>query len=152
TYVLRGHLRGEVFYRGRPASYWRQALRSQDPAVSAEAVRQLHDGGQSAVPVLVALLKGNAASGWGAAEARWKAADLLGQLGPEARDAVGPLVEALGDEDLHVRAVAAASLGAVTPREAAQEAVPGLTALLATGGPACTAAAKALSRFGPEAE
>src|SRR5262249_12340159 len=73
TYVLRGHLRGEVFYQGRPASYWRQALRSQDPAVSAEAVRQLHDGGESAVPVLVALLRGSAASGWEAAEARWKA-------------------------------------------------------------------------------
>src|SRR5438094_673840 len=87
TCVLWGYLRREAFYNGRPTTYWRKALSNKDPAVQANGFRALKEGGQSATGVLIALLGEKRGSGWEAAEIRWKAADLLGQLGPQAGDA-----------------------------------------------------------------
>src|SRR5262245_51425627 len=86
TLVLRGLLLREPFYRGRPVSYWRKALKSEDPVAQEDAVRSLKGGDSSAVVVLVALLNEKGASSWDTADVRWKAADLLGQLGPKAGD------------------------------------------------------------------
>src|SRR5579884_512240 len=87
TGTVLGRLRGEPFFGGRPASWWGRELRSSDPAAHVRAETALQEGGAAAVPVLVVLLRdGN--GGWGAAESRWMAADLLGRIGPDARGAV----------------------------------------------------------------
>ncbi|MFO0841897.1 MAG: HEAT repeat domain-containing protein [Gemmataceae bacterium] len=152
TQAIRGYLQGDAFFAGRPVRYWRQALKSQDPAVQQEASRSLEQGGGAAMPVLVALLADSSADSWESAESRWRAADLLGKLGPEAADATPALLRALADDDLHVRTVAAASLGLVARKESAAEVVPGLNALVEAGGPASAAASRSLSKFGPRAE
>lgn len=152
THVVRGYLKGEAFYQGRPVSYWREALINPNPTTQTEAARSLQQGGEAAVPVLSTLLsRAEGSSTWEATEVRWKAADLMGKLGLETPEAVPPLIQALKDDDLHVRTVAATSLGALASAETAAQAVPALTELLPTGGPVSVAAARALSRFGPEA-
>jgi HEAT repeat protein len=150
TCVLQGLVGREVFYSGRPASYWSKSLRSQDPSVQAESSRTLTEGGSSAVPVLVVLLKENSAGDWESTEVRWKAADLLGRLGPHASQAVGALIEALKDDDVHVRTVVAASLGALgTPPP---EAVSPLIAIVELADRSSVAAAQTLALLGPEAK
>ncbi|MGH7223640.1 MAG: HEAT repeat domain-containing protein, partial [Gemmataceae bacterium] len=104
TGVVLGWLHGEAFYRNRPTRYWETALTDADPKRQVDAHQQLKDGGRAAVPVLAQLLRS------GRVEARWRAADLLGQMRADARDAAPALVQALGDSDPHVRAVAATGL------------------------------------------
>jgi RNA polymerase sigma factor (sigma-70 family) len=116
-----------VLFRGKPASYWIQALKDRDPKYRADAVKAL--GGiaevdQSVIPILIASLKdrnpdvryqaAEAVSGLGAAalpalqevmkggsvEARDMAAMALGRIG---RDAVPALAKALHDDDAVVR-------------------------------------------------
>jgi HEAT repeat protein len=149
TCVLLGYLRGEAFHRGRPTSWWKKALENPAPVVQAETFQNLKGGGQSAARVLVALLGEKSSSGWKSADVRWKAADLLGQVGPDATDTAPALIEALKDEDLHVRTVAATSLGVLKPLP--REAIPNLIALLGSGDRDSVAAARTLSLFGPEA-
>jgi HEAT repeat protein len=149
THVLRGHLLGEVFYRGRPASYWGKCLTSEDPSVQAESVQTLTDGGESATDVLVVLLKQQGSDGWQSAEVRWKAAEILGRLGPKAGDHAADLIAALKDDDMHVRTVVAESLGTLEPPP--REAIPALISMLEKGDPSSTAAAKTLGWFGEEA-
>ena len=149
TFVLRGYLRQEKFYAGRPVSYWRQALSGADPAAQVDAMKKFGEADESAVPVLVALLSEKNESAWKTVEARWKAADLLRQLGPKARDAAPALIEALGDDDLHVRTLVATSLGAMTPPP--KEAEAPLIAALARGDRSSAAAARALSAYKAEA-
>jgi HEAT repeat protein len=149
TYVLRGTLRREVFFRGRPASYWSSALKSTDPATQEESLRALSEGGSSAVPVLVALLNDKSAGSWGSAEVRWRAADILGRLGPEGKEATPALMEALSDKDMHVRTVVAGSLAALG--QPPPEAIPHLVTVVEMGDLSSAAAAKTLSLYGPEA-
>src|SRR4051794_39125882 len=52
---LLGVLRGEPFFRGRPAGYWRGQLLDANPAARDAARQALQDGGAEAVPVLVRL-------------------------------------------------------------------------------------------------
>jgi HEAT repeat protein len=123
-------------------------LLSDDPVVQAEARERLTAGGAEAVPVLLELLQDQSAGDWQAAEARWQAAELLGQIGPEAESASDALLAALQDPDLHVRLVAATSLPQVnTP---ADRAVPALQALLRDD--VSESVLRALSVYGAEAE
>ncbi len=130
TAAVLGRLRGEPFYRGRPAAWWGRQLRSTDPAAHARAEADLQAGGADAVPVLVALLHRDGGD-WGAAETRWMAADQLGRISAPARDAVPALTAALNDADPHVREVAAKSLLALAPD--AEDNPTLLAALLGTG-------------------
>jgi HEAT repeat protein len=177
TGTVPGWLRGEHFFERRPAGYWRRQLRSTDPAAQAEALYRLRKGGARAVPVLVELLQQESAD----PEQRWRAAELLGAIGPEAADAVPALVAARRDADPHVRAVAVRSLGQLAPASAeaipelvealdsaerlpalaalanfgalAAPAVPRVRAILAKGGDAAVRwnAARTLGRIGPPA-
>lgn len=144
TGVVLGWMNGEAFYQNRPARYWGKALTSTDPATQAETHSALSAGGRAAVPVLVEVLQKN-----GSAEARWKAADLLGRLGAETRDepALSALAAALKDADPHVRAVAASALASIGP--AGPDAISALKEMLAT--PDCLPALRALARYGPDA-
>jgi HEAT repeat protein len=142
THTVRGWLGGERFFAGRPVSYWKGALASADPAVETKAFAALKEGGKTAVPVLTELLVAKGAD----AKVRWKAADLLGQVGADASEAIPALLAALKDSDPHVRAVVAKSLGGVVPKESCGEAVEALAAMLKDGSE--PAAARAISRFG----
>src|SRR6266704_3622884 len=94
TCVGLGILKREAFYRGRPTAYWSKSLRESDPEARAETVKSLKEGGADAVPVLVELLDGPKSDDWTAAEVRWRAADLLGQMGPQAKAATPALLRA----------------------------------------------------------
>ncbi len=114
TGAVRGYLRGEPFFNGRPASTWGWRLRDANPHTQEEARQALAGGGPTAVPVLIHLVRQK--GGWEAAELRWTAAELLGEIGPEAGPAAADaLSDALADPDGHVRAVAAEALGRVGP-------------------------------------
>jgi HEAT repeat protein len=167
---LKGWVRGDPWYRGRPATAWRADLARGDENARALAAQELRS--PDALPVLEALLRGD-----GPAEPRWRAADVLGQLGPPARAAAPALVAALDDPDPHVRAVAVRSLGRLAPdvpgavpalvglfpdlgairavaefRAAGAEAVPRLTELLNHPDPAVRRnAARTLGRIGEAA-
>src|SRR5438876_7425398 len=113
--LLWGVLKRQHFYRGRPTTYWSRALRSPRPSLQVEAREALRNGGQAAVPVLLELLREDPTD-WNAAEVRWTAAEILGQLGSEAQAAVPALVMALHDPDAQVRGVAVAALGSIGQR------------------------------------
>ncbi len=147
TRVLLGHLRGESFFRDRPTSYWRGALRASNPVTQSETYQALKDGREAAVPVLVELLQDKGHSDWMALEVRWRSAELLGQIGPPAKTAVPALAAALKDPDPHVRSVAATALGQVG--QDASVAIPALVTTLA--GEDKLSAVKALGHFGAEA-
>ncbi len=164
---LAGALRGDPWFRGRPATAWRNDLASSDENTRALAAEQLKDG--AAVPVLEALLKSG-----GPPEPRWRAADVLGQIGPPARPAGPALVAALSDPDPTLRDVAVRSVGKLAPdvpgavpklvelfpdveairavaqfRGAAAEAVPRLTELLTHENPRVRLnAARTLGKIG----
>ncbi len=144
TGVVLGWMNGEAFYQNRPTRYWSKALISTDPATQAQTHSALTEGGRSAVPVLIEVLEKDKN-----AEARWKAADLLGRLGSEARkapQALSALAAALKDVDPHVRAIAAAALASIGP--AGPDAIPALTEMLST--PDCLPALRALALYGPD--
>jgi HEAT repeat protein len=138
---VRGWVRGEPSYAGRPSSVWGKALRD-DPS---GAAAQLKAGGGAAVPVLLALLEDRRGD-WETTHRRWKAAEVLGQLGEEARAATPALLAALHDPDPHVQTVATKALGEIGP---AADVVPALTERLGVGDRAATI--RALSRFKAEA-
>ncbi len=147
TGVIRGWVGGEAFFDGRPTDYWSRAVRSSDPVVQSHARERLSQGGSDAVPVLLELL-GNQDADWQAAEVRWQAAEILGQIGPDAQASSTALLAALRDSDLHVRLVAATSLTLVdTPADLA---VPALQELLNTD--VSESVLRALSNYGPEAK
>jgi HEAT repeat protein len=77
-----GFLRGDKFYQGRSASYWRRLLRSDDPS-SLES--------PELVPFLVEAL------GDSNPTVRARAANALGGIGPAARAAVPALVDLTKD-------------------------------------------------------
>jgi HEAT repeat protein len=145
TGVVLGWMNGEAFYRNRPTRYWRKALTDSDPKTQMETHQALKDGGRSALPVLVEVLRKD-----DRAEARWRAADLLGQIGPEAREsspAMAALVAALRDRDPYVRTVAATALASIGP--AGPDALPPLRDMLNDG--ERVPALRALARYGAEA-
>ena len=78
------------------------------------------------------------------------AAQALGNIGPAAREAVGPLVAALTEADPGVRVQAACALAQIDPTASA--AIPVLTAALSAGDPVLRfQAARALGIIGPPA-
>jgi eukaryotic-like serine/threonine-protein kinase len=83
------------------------------------------------------------------ANARWKAAEALGNMGGQARAAVPALINLLGDQQEVVRWRTAEALGKIGPD--AVRAVPALIRTLSGTGLAPTEAAKALGRIGPPA-
>lgn len=141
TRVVIGTLRGESFAAGRPASYWRTALVSDDPVVKEAAYKTLHDGGGESVEVLVKLL--DTRDGPQAADVRWTAAELLGKIGPPAKSASPTLLKALEDSDSHVRDLAATAIPEV--ETSADAAVPALQKILTTE--SGRTASRALSKY-----
>jgi serine/threonine protein kinase len=83
------------------------------------------------------------------ANARWKAAEALGNLGAQAGPAVPALVPLLSDRQETVRWRTAEALGKIGP--AAREAVPALVRGLSETGLLATESAKALGRIGSAA-
>jgi HEAT repeat protein len=145
TGVVLGWINGETFYQNRPSRYWGKALTSSDPATQAQTHQALNDGGRSAVSVLVEIMQKDHN-----AEARWKAADLLGRLGPDTRQtpqALSALSSALKDGNPQVRTVATTALASVGP--AGPEAIPTLQEMLST--PDCLPALRALALYGSDA-
>jgi HEAT repeat protein len=133
---VQGWVRGEPFYRGRSATAWRRDLRQVNAAESAGAFTALVEGKAEAVPVCAWVLRTAPE-----AEARWRAADALGQIGADARAAGPELVAALSDPDHLVRGVAVRAAGALAPDLAG--AVPQLVRLFPD-----VNAIRAVSRFG----
>ena len=148
TGVVLGWLRGEAFFEGRPTSAWSRDLRSTDPERQLAGLEQLSGGGSEAIAVLSELVTARGGSRWQAAEVRWRAAEILGGMGPAAEPAIPVLMQGLKDEDPHVRAVVAMALPAAGAP--AGEAVPALTELLDTD--IRLAASRALSEYGPQAQ
>jgi HEAT repeat protein len=145
TGVVLGWMSGETFYRERPTRYWRRALTSSDPAVQARTHQELKEGGRSAVPVLADVLRTSENP-----EARWKAADLLGRLGPAAHElpaALLSLTTALKDDSSQVRAVAATALASIG--SAGPDALLALQDMLST--PESLPALRALAGYGADA-
>jgi len=148
---------GEPSHQGKPASYWRTALKSEDPDLRRQAITAL--GAlkcKDVFPELIAAVGDkDPRTRAKAAEALWSlggsdtkdaipallpllkdkesavrlsAAGALGQIGPEAASAVKALKGALQDGDAYVRAQAATSLGRIGKDSATI--VPALTQLL----------------------
>jgi HEAT repeat protein len=149
--VVRGTIRGffghELFYHGKPTSSWRRALADRDPKTQSEAVQTLRSGGAEAVPVLIELLTDTHAD-WSSTEARWRAAQILGDLGAEAKPALSALLAAAHDQDPHVRSVVLAVLA-----EMEVPAADGLPLFLeALGTEDKVAACRGLARLGARAK
>jgi HEAT repeat protein len=142
--ALLGWLRGEAFFRGRPASGWARRLRDADPAEQERAVSALREGKGSAVPVLLVLLRG------GEEGVSCHAALTLGGIGPEARGSVPALVSALDEGGPRARECAAQALGQIgLPDERAIAAL--RRALKAPEAAVRREAVKALGLLGPAA-
>lgn len=144
---LPGWLAGDSFYRGLPARNWSWRLQSDDSTIVEDARLKLEQGGAASVPVLIELLGQKSAEDWSTAKVRWMAAETLGKIGVEARAAAGPLMAALNDLDVHVRAVAASSLPAVDAP--AEPTVPALVAMMQKE--PSVEPIRALSQYGPAA-
>jgi HEAT repeat protein len=138
--ILLGWLRGEAFFDGKPTSYW--VSRLANPETHVEAIDELAQGKGAALPVLLEAMHSEDVA------VRRRAAVVLGQIGPEAREAIGPLSELLKDPDATVRSYAAMALGVMG--RGAEEAVPALKgALRDDAADVRKAAAVALRRITP---
>jgi HEAT repeat protein len=105
-----------------------QALRDPDWEVrilAAQALWRIARNDTTSIDTLVEVINGN-----GPADKGWKqmlAAEVLGEIGPPAKRAVGPLVEVLAERkwnSMGLRSTAAEALGKIGP--AAKEAIPAL--------------------------
>jgi HEAT repeat protein len=134
---VQGWVNGEPFYHGRSATAWRRDLRRPDGERSAGALNELIAGKGEAVPVCAWVLRTAPE-----AEARWRAADALSQMGRDAASAAAELVAALADNDQLVRGVAIRAVGELAPD--APGGVPALVALFPN-----IEAIRAVARFGP---
>lgn len=143
TGVVRGRLMGEAFFEGRPTGYWRSQL-SGGPAEQAAALESLKK--PQAVPVLRELLANTSSSAH--QDIRWRSAELLKELGPEANSAAVELLTAAREKDDRLPSVAAAALPKVGT--SADLAVPVLTSLLRS--PHAVIAARALSEYKAQAK
>jgi HEAT repeat protein len=105
-------------------------------------------GGKEAIPAIPILV--DAIKQKGNKEVRRQAAIAIYNIGPDAHEAVQPLIHALADDDSDLRANAALALGGIGPQ--AEPAVPHLVKLLANQKEKSAArvqAAMALARIGP---
>jgi hypothetical protein len=157
THVVRGWLRGERFFAGRPSSYWSKVIRDRNPVGKFEDAVGLVVGKEpdpAAVPMLIELLEDEddqvcfaacqalAANGNAAREAVPRLLEMLGHsnlfyqrnashalaaIGPDAT-ALDILIGALTDEDPWVNYHAAISVGKLGPQ--GKEAVPALLNLI----------------------
>lgn len=157
TRIVRGWLRGERFFAGRPSSYWSKVIRDRNPAGGFEDAVGLVFGKEpdpAAVPMLVELLADEddqvcfaacnalAANGATARQAlpallemlghsnvfyRRNASNALAAIGPDA-SATNILIEALKEEDSWVNYHAAIAVGKLGPQ--GKEAVPALLDLM----------------------
>lgn len=84
TRTVLGYFRGEAFFQGRPTSFWRNVLVSDDNS----ALRSVE-----AVPVLTASLRDRNLA------VRARAANVLGDIGPPAVAAVPALLQSMKDAD-----------------------------------------------------
>jgi hypothetical protein len=135
---------GEPLHKGKPAEYWKEALRGPDPQLRREAITAM--GAlkvQDAVPELIERLKDPDA------EVRAKAAEAVWALGPKAKDAVPSLVPLLKDRSPGIRLNAA---GAGGDRARRRVGLPGLRDLLKTATSTSAQAATSLGKFGPESK
>lgn len=134
----------DPLYHGRLASAWAGELNSSDDVVQRRAQEAILELGPDAVPVLSASVRVtgrgkhisirerlrrlgsvlprrlsrrlNRALGFtGSYYAGSGAAIMLGEMGPDAREAVPALVEALDDDDANVRSCAACALIEIAP-------------------------------------
>jgi hypothetical protein len=123
TRTVRGFLAGEAFYRGRPASYWREVLRKQGSSGSIPnaTANQFWDG-HAAFPVLRACAHDPDR------DVRWPAIALLAKGNLRSQQVLEVLLEALDDMDTGVRLEAIRVLAGWGPM--ARPAIPALTARL----------------------
>jgi HEAT repeat protein len=121
-----------------------KVLKEADPTVRTEALDILAEIGKPAVPMLKKALQHEATAYW--------ACLVLGEIGPDAAEAVPALADVLADANRpEVRREAALALGSIGP--AAATAVPALRDALGQGEPAVVAAAAyALGQIGPRAK
>lgn len=142
TGTVPGWLRGEPFYRGGSAGYWRRQLYQDDPVALTATMQHLREDNTEVYPLLIHLLQRT--SGGGAPEVRWRAAEMLGTHGDRATAAVPALLEALADPDPHVQTTIVRALGQIAPGDPAV--VAEMTARL--GGPLSLEALAVLRRAG----
>lgn len=132
---------GNIGKEARPAApALVQALADAQGAVTVQAAAALARLGESAVPALIPLLQDASWRGW--------SVQILGDIGPEAKEAVGPLVVLMkGDIDTELRREVVLTLASIGP--AARDATPDLVALLENDlSDARAAAAFALIKIG----
>ena len=114
TLVIVGCGKKEPLHKGKPASYWREALQGQDPKERREAINAL--GGlkvKDAMPDLIALLKDPDT------DIRSRAAQAFWSMGDaDAKEAVPALIALLQDKDTGVRLNAAGALGQIASEPA----------------------------------
>jgi hypothetical protein len=118
--IVRGFLRGEVFYRGRPASYWKRLLKRSTwhgqyvpgPSLAGPARYAFTDDPAAALPVLREGLQHPDA------DIRSSSAEALGYCGAGAAVACPVLVEALHDPSPWVRTHVAGALASIGPAAA----------------------------------
>jgi hypothetical protein len=154
TGVVRGWLRGEHFYRGRPTSYWRKkVVKHVYPAPQTEVDPQDDPSAPpfprpyeaAAVPVLIDLL------GDEDDEVRYWSCSTLFWIGPDASEAVPTLATMLRSDNLYDRRNAVHALAAIGPKSGA--ALPELIeALKEEDAYVNWHAAFALAELGPEAK
>jgi HEAT repeat protein len=110
THVVRGWLRGERFFAGRPTSYWSKVIRD-DVGRFGEAVGLgfAQEPDPSAVPMLIELLEDEDD------EVRFAACWALGANGIAARPAIPALLEMLGHSNLFYRRNASHTLALIGP-------------------------------------
>lgn len=133
---VEGWLKDEPFFAGRSASAWTRDLTQPESNDRTHATEALADGGVDAVPVLTAIIRHSKDS-----EARWRAIDAIGRIGPNAKDAGPDVVEALADPDPLVSKVAAQTLEKLAPT------VPEAPAALVAAFPRIEAI-RAIARYG----
>src|SRR5258707_13524566 len=113
----------EPLHKGKPASYWTQALQDPDAQTRREAAGALAAlKAKAAVPELITALKDKDD------EIRAKAAEALWSIGSNSKDAIPALTAALKDKSAAVRLSAAGALGEMAPE--AQTAIPALRDIL----------------------
>src|SRR5690349_17701539 len=104
-FALFGLIKNEPFYRGKPAAYWREALKDPGAPPFRKAVGILRQDEPAAVPLLIELLKDENGI------VRTEAAEGLVRIKPGADVALRPLMEALHDREAPVAKLAAQALG-----------------------------------------
>jgi len=122
--IVTGLFQSQNSFAGRSKCEWLADLGSPKFLVKAKAHLALvyHEGGDSAVPILIDGLKN------GSAQVRAECADILGSYGGHAKAAIPSLVDALKDRAPEVKIRASDSLQKLVPDS--KVAIPALAVLL----------------------